>query len=250
MLWNYFFIPPQYTLAIGKLHDVTMFLMFFVVAIAIGHLTTRLRASEIAVQKRERRTSALLELARQAALAPELNAGLDAAVKLIENLLHHRVALTLRAPDRTLSTDSHPAGTLRLSEKERSVAAWVYGRGTPAGRFTDTLTDADAMHLPLQARTGIWGVLSIKPLDGRPYRLDERDLLEALAGLTAAILEKDHFIQAFKQAEVFEASEQLRRALFESIPHELKTPLATLRTGVDTLLFLTKPQAGAARRSC
>jgi two-component system sensor histidine kinase KdpD len=166
ILWNYFFIPPQYTLVIGKFHDVAMFLMFFVVAVAIGQLTTRLRASEIAVQKRERRTSALLELARQAALAPELDAGLEAAVGLIETLLHSRAALTLRTPDRTLFRDPHPAGSLRLTEKERGVAAWVYARGTPAGRYTETLPDAEAMHLPLQARTGIWGVLSIKPQAG------------------------------------------------------------------------------------
>lgn len=245
LLWNYLFIPPQYTLDIRNFHDVTMFLMFFVVALAIGQLTAKLKATETAEQKRERRTTALYELAKQAALAPELNTGLEAGARLVESLLNSRIALTLRQPDRSLATQSHPAGSLELSPKEYSVAAWVFTRGLPAGRFTDTLTDAEALHLPLRARTGIYGVISVQPIRGRAFDISERDLLEALTGLIAAILEKDHFIQAFNRAEVIVASEHLRRALFDSVPHELKTPLAALKTGFETLLLLTKPENAA-----
>jgi two-component system sensor histidine kinase KdpD len=242
VLWNFLFIPPMYTLAIRNFHDATMFVVFFVVALSIGQLTARLKATETAEQKRERRTTALYELAKQAALAPELDAGLEAGAKLVESLLSSRIALTLRQPDRSLAAQSHPAGSLQLSPKEYSVAAWVFSRGLPAGRFTDTLTDAEALHLPLQARTGIYGVISVQPVGDKTFDLSERDLLEALTGLIAAILEKDHFIQAFSRAEVIVASEHLRRALFDSVPHELKTPLAALKTGFETLLMLTKPE--------
>lgn len=241
LLWNFLFIPPKYTLDISNFHDVTLFLMFFVVALAIGQLTAKLKAKELYEQKRERRTRALYELAEKVALAPELKDGLETGARMVEDLLNSKIALTLRLPDRTLSPQPHPAGTLQLSTKEQSVAAWVFSRGLPAGRFTDTLADAAALHLPLQSHTGIYGVLSVQPNGDKTYDISERELLEALGGLIAAILEKDHFIQAFSRAEVIEASEHLKRALFDSVPHELKTPLAALKTGFETLLHLTKP---------
>ena len=68
LLWNVLFIPPRFTIYIDKLDDAMMFAMFFVVAVAMGHLTSRLRLSEAAERRRERRTAALYELAHQAAL--------------------------------------------------------------------------------------------------------------------------------------------------------------------------------------
>jgi two-component system sensor histidine kinase KdpD len=105
----------------------------------------------------------------------------------------------------------------------------------PAGKFTDTLPDSEALHLPLQGRTAVMGVLSLYPPSGKSFDLRERDLLEAFAVLIGLILEKEHIIEAIKYAEVLEASERLRRALLDSVSHELKTPLSAVQTGIDAL---------------
>ena len=65
--------------------------------------------------------------------------------------------------------------------------------------------------------------------------MSERDLLEAFAALIGTILEKDHFFEAFKRAEIIEASERLYRALFDSVSHELKTPLSAVQAGLEAL---------------
>jgi len=234
LLWNYLFIPPRFTLHIDQVHDAMMFAMLFVVALAMGHITSRLRLSETAERRRERRTAALYDLAHQAALAPDLDIGLRAAVKLIESLFGAQAVILLRLPDHTLSTTIHPASSFSLSEKERSVAAWAFSHRMPAGKFTDTLPDSEALHLPLQARTAVMGVLSIRS-PGRSFDLAERDLLEAFAALIGTILEKDHFIEAFKRAEIIEASDRLYRSLFDSVSHELKTPLSVVQSGLDAL---------------
>jgi len=101
LLWNFLFIPPHFTLYIDKVHDAMMFAMFFIVAVAMGHLTGRLRLSELAERRRERRTAALYELAHQAAFAPELDAGLRAAVAHIESVVEAKAALLLRLPARS-----------------------------------------------------------------------------------------------------------------------------------------------------
>ncbi|MBI2999923.1 MAG: sensor histidine kinase KdpD [Deltaproteobacteria bacterium] len=235
LLWNFLFIPPRYTFYIARLHDAMMFAMFFVVAIAMGHLTSRLRASEITERRRERRTAALYELAHQAAFATDLDTGLRAAVSLVQSIFGAQAALLLRQKDHTVSGVTHPASSFTLSEKEKSVAAWAFSRRMPAGKFTDTLPDSEALHLPLQARTAVMGVLSIRPPSGKSFDLSERDLLEAFAVLIGLILEKEHIIEAFKHAEILEASERLRRALLDSVSHELKTPLSAVQAGLDAL---------------
>ena len=235
LLWNFLFIPPQLTFYIGKLHDVMMFAMFFIVALAMGHLTGRLHQSQMAERKRERRTAALYELAHQAAFAPELDAGLRAAVAHIESIVDAKAALVLRLGDHTLDKSVHPASSFALSEKEHSVAAWAFSRRAPAGRFTDTLPDAAALYLPLQARTAAMGVLCIRPPKDRALDLSERELLEAFAVLIGLLLEKDHIAAAIQRAEILEASERLRRGILDSVSHELKTPLAAVQTGLAAL---------------
>jgi len=235
LVWNFLFTEPRFTFFIEGFHDIILFMMFFVVALAMGHLTSRLRRSEILERQRERRTAALYQLAHQAAFATDLDTGLRSAVNLIESIFAAKAALLLSQPDHTLSTVPHPASSLALSEKERSVAAWSFSRRMPAGKFTDTLPDSEALHVPLQGRTAVMGVLSVQPPGDKSLDLAERDLLEAFAVLIGLVLEKDHIVEAFKHAEILDASEHLRRALLESVSHELKTPLSAVQAGIDAL---------------
>lgn len=43
LLWNFLFIPPVFTFRISHVHDLMMFVMYFVVAVAMGHFTNQLR---------------------------------------------------------------------------------------------------------------------------------------------------------------------------------------------------------------
>jgi two-component system sensor histidine kinase KdpD len=240
LLWNFLFIPPHFTLYIHNVQDAMMFAMFFIVAMAMGHLTTRLGRSQSIEQQRERRTAALYELAHQAAFAPELDAGLRAAVAHIESIVDAKAALLPRLPDHTLSKIADPASSFTLSEKEQSVAAWAFRRRMATGRFTDTLPDSEALHLPLQARTAVMGVLCVMPATGRAFDTSERELLDAFAVLIGLLLEKDHIAAAVRRAEILETSERLRRAIFDSVSHELKTPLAAVQAGLSALEQQTK----------
>lgn len=234
-LWNFLFIPPYFTFHVQKFHDAIMFAVFFVVALAMGHLTSRLRRSEITERQRERRTAALYELAQQAAFATDLDTGLRAAVNLIESIFAANAALLVRQKDHTLSTTPHAVSSFDLSETEKSVAGWVFSRHMPAGKFTESFPEAEALHMPLQGRTAVMGVLSVRPPPARNFDHVDRDLLEAFAVLIGLVLEKDHIIEAFKHAEILEASEHLRRALLQSVSHELKTPLSAVQAGIDAM---------------
>src|SRR5262245_1575661 len=201
LVWDFFFIPTRFTLHIANLEDLMMLAMFFIVAMAMGHLMSELRWSEMAERRRQRRTAALHELVHQAALAPDLDAGLRAAINLTETLFGVRASLLLGLPDHSLAAESHPASSFALDEKERETAAWAFSHRMPAGKFTDNRPESEAMHLPLQADRDVMGVLSILPLSETSFDLAERELLEAFAELIGTILEKDHLIQGLKHAE-------------------------------------------------
>ena len=236
LLWDYLFIPPRFTFFIGEPHDAMMCGMMFVIALALGHFTSRIRLRETAERERERRTAAHLEMTNKTALAPELDTGLDAALRQIEAIFNVRTTLYLRNnDDHTLLSQPHAASSHRPDEKERGVAVWAFQKKQSAGRFTDTLPDTPTFWLPLQARTAVMGALGVLAPQEKILTLAERDWLKNFTVQIASVLEKEHFMQAFQAAEVSEASERLRRTLLDSVSHELKTPLAALQAAADGL---------------
>jgi two-component system sensor histidine kinase KdpD len=235
LTWNFFFIPPQYTLYIRKLEDVVMFGMFFIVALSMGHLTSRLRQREAAERRRLRHTTALLRVTQTAALTPKAEAGLSEALATINELLGCESALMVRELDHSMPKSAHAASTFHPTEKEWGVVAWTFENKQAAGRFTDTLPQSEATWFPLQTATSMMGVLGLRMPGNATMDFGTRQMIEAFALQLALVLEKEHFIQAVNRAEVLERSEQLRRTMLDSVSHELKTPLAVMRAALDGL---------------
>ena len=71
LLWNFFFVPPVFTFRITGVTDLMLFCTYFVVALAMGHLTARLRAQQAAERRREQRATALYLLTRELAQASD-----------------------------------------------------------------------------------------------------------------------------------------------------------------------------------
>jgi two-component system sensor histidine kinase KdpD len=59
LLWNFFFIPPKFTLAITNAEDALMFLMYFVVAMVNAVLTSRIRKAEQEARRKEEKENTL-----------------------------------------------------------------------------------------------------------------------------------------------------------------------------------------------
>jgi two-component system sensor histidine kinase KdpD len=241
LCWNYFFIPPQFTFFISKAEDWIMFGMFFIVAISMGSLTSRLRMREIAERRRLRQTDALLRVTQSAALAAEPEKGLAEALRTINELLNADTALIVRDQDRSLPKAAHRASSFHPSPKEWGVVAWSYENKQCAGRFTDTLPESAATWFPLQTATSNMGVLGVQM--PREARLDftTRQTIEAFALQLALVLEKEHFIQAVSHAEVLAQSEKLHRTLLDSVSHELKTPIAVIQASLEGMRNVENP---------
>lgn len=214
LCWNFFFIPPLYTLEIKKPEDILLLLMFFAVALCMGHLTALLRTREAAERRRHSETDALLRVTQSAALIPETDRGLGEALAIINSVVHAESALIVRALDHALQPVCHRASTWEPSPGEFGVAAWSYSNKQVAGRFTETLPQSVGTWFPLQTATSTMGVLGLRLRDeGCTLDFQRRQAVEAFALQLALVLEKEHFIQAVGNVANLEKAGGLRSDL-------------------------------------
>jgi two-component system sensor histidine kinase KdpD len=223
LLWNFLFIPPRFTFYITHLHDFMMFGAYFVIALVIGHLATKLREREQSERRREERATALYRLTRGLAASRDLDEALPKVLDLIKNFFQADAAVWLRDES---GLSQHPASTFAPSSKDESVATWAFQKKQAAGKSTDTLPDADALHLPLVTADRSEGVLTVRVAVSPT--IEQRELLDAFAAQLALFVNKERALDESRAAQVARQSQKLQKTLFDSVSHELKTPLAAM----------------------
>ena len=235
-LWDFLFIPPRFTMWISRLEDWLMLGMYFIVAVVLGGLTSKLRISEWALRVRERRMTALFEFSKVLADATGMEELLRTTILYLEQALDARAAILLPDGAGGLAPEKHPAGSLAVSAKEHAIAEWVYRNRTPAGLFTGTLPNAEAHYTPLIAPGIVAGVMGIAPRSGTAFTPGQEDLLKNVASQLSTRIERESLSQANQKAMLATESERLYKILLNSISHELRTPLTTI-TGASSGLL-------------
>jgi two-component system sensor histidine kinase KdpD len=190
LLWDLFFIPPSFTFAIDKQQDILMLVMYFVIASILGNLTSRIRAQQLALQSREEQAVALYGLAREIANAANIDEILITAVDQLSRVFGAKIVILLPDATSPASLKLHPASTMTLNDKDKSVAAWVFDRRKPAGRFTDTLPMAEAYFVPLLTPNQAVGVIGVRTHRAEPLSIEQKALLETFASQIASAIER------------------------------------------------------------
>jgi two-component system, OmpR family, sensor histidine kinase KdpD len=234
-LFNFFFVPPRFSLAVNDAEFLVTFAIMLVVALAIGQLTASLTVQAAAATEREQRMRSLYEMSRalSAALLPEQVAEIGARFLAVE----FGARSTLLATDDEDRLAALPGGD---AAADVAVAQWAFDRGEPAGFGTDTLAASACLMLPLKAPMRLRGVLAVQPADRRMLGPDQRRLLDTCASLLAISLERIHYVDVARRSTVQIESERLRNSLLSAISHDLRTPLAAL-VGLADTLAMTAP---------
>lgn len=230
---NYFFIPPLHTLTIGNPRDALMFAMYFLTAASVGQLTSRLQTQKRRVQNREDRTLNLYHLSRRLAECQSLEEVNRVSTREVERLLRGQMATVLFQENGTPNVQSSsayfPAG------QELAVAVWVKEQRKPAGRFTETLPGSEATYYPIVSRGLGLGAVGIKlPAD---YAMDfeRKNFAHAVVSQITQAIEREILHEGRKRLELVGEAEKLYRSLFDSVSHELKTPLTTIRIAAQEI---------------
>lgn len=244
--FNYFFIEPHYTFAIRRFEDIVLICLYFIIAIFAGNLTARIRQQEQWAQRNMQRIMSLYRLARETATAADLDAVLRTAVDQLQQSFAADVAILL-APTGELQRTPHPASTLAIDDGAFAVARWAFVHGRPAGRFTDTLPNAAAHFVPLRTPNRVAGVIGLAMRNEQRLTFTQELQLETFVNQMALVIERQLLDRAARQSALLQESERLHTTLLNSISHELRTPIATIR-GITELLLKPAAHADAPTR--
>ncbi|MDX2082055.1 MAG: DUF4118 domain-containing protein [Terrimicrobiaceae bacterium] len=224
--WNFLFTEPRMTLAMWQGEDVLLLATFVIVSGLVGHQTARLLRRERASREDETRARTLFELTRVLTEETDLASGVARALPQVEALGEGEAAILVAAEDGLKPLAGPP-----LTDKELSVCQWAAQAGEAAGHFTSTLPEAPIIAIPLRVGERVAGILAVRPRTAALASPLRRDLLDAFAAQAAVLIERAEAESARRRA----ASHDLQRALLDNVSHELKTPAAVIRAGVERL---------------
>lgn len=118
-IWNFFFIPPRYTIHISTTEDAILLMMYFVIAMINGVLTYKIRQAEkVARLKEERANSVKLYNTILDSLSHELRTPIAAIIGASDNLQGNR---NLTPEDKNQLIDEISKASLRLNQQVENL---------------------------------------------------------------------------------------------------------------------------------
>ena len=240
LIWDYLFITPQFTLHIEKAEDMLMLLMFFIIALLNGILTSRVRRQEKKIRVREERTHALYQLTRDLTLISGIDEVSRIAVKYISKYFNLECAIILKNELNQLDFQIQHDTKINLSKNELSIAYWTFRHSAKAGKHTETLPSTDYTFYPLTGNSGNMGVIAVKHVN--VFTQGENEFWEACLSQISGKYEREFLRNTARKAYILNESDKLYKTLFNSISHELRIPVATIMGASDTLLSQSYPE--------
>ncbi|KKB75818.1 histidine kinase [Devosia soli] len=236
LLYNFLFLSPRYSFAIGSPTDLLTLFVFLAVALATGLLAGRSRDRANEAQRRAGDVSSLLVATRAFSRAPTKADAAQALAEQVTAATGARSVVLLPKGDDIAPATGAPELTA-LNEGAMAAARWAWERGDAAGHGTGTLPQTSWTFRPLDGvrnRTGVIGVEAHSSLPGS----DEEKLLTALADGGAIAIERAELALQAVEGETLRRSDRFRSALLNSVSHDLRTPLSTVLGASSTLIEL------------
>ena len=234
LIWDFFFLPPPFTLHVNELEDVLMLIMYFIIALIGGVMTSRVRKQERLTRERELRTNALYQLTRELSMTSGIDEVIKTSVKYIRKYSRLECSIILNGGNNVLDKSVKPDNSLKLTDPELGIAEWSFQHSREAGRFTNTLPSTEFTFYPLIGNKLRLGVVIIK--QNKPLTGDEEAFWEAYRTQISNALEREFLNDIARRASILDESDKLYKSLFNSISHELRIPVATIMGASDTLL--------------
>jgi two-component system sensor histidine kinase KdpD len=245
--FDFFFVPPRFTLAISDFQYLVTFGVMLAVGVITGHLTAGLRFQARVAASRESRTRALYEFARALSGVLQTEQIQEATRDAIGRSFGARTALLLPDADGHVRLAREEGGEA-IPALDTGIAQWAFDRGASAGMGTDTLPGSPVFYMPLVAPMRTRGVLAIEAAEPRWMMAPEsRQQLDTFAALAAIALERVHYIEVAQDALVKIESERLRNSLLAALSHDLRTPLTSLMAQAELLANSAPPLAPSQR---
>jgi len=220
LAFNYFFLPPIGAFTIADPQNWVALGAFLVTAILGSQLSSRARIEAETADRRRREIERLYTFSQK--LLSEGNV----------------IQLMNAVPNHIVDTFEAGAAALFLPEKQK-----FYRSGTGALQLDeDRLRDAFSRNEPyVSAQEGHCFApvrLGVRPIGsfGISGALPSRQTLEALGTMIGIAIERARNVELLGKAEAERQGERLKSALLDSITHDFRTPLTSIKASITTLL--------------
>ncbi|MDH4986487.1 sensor histidine kinase KdpD [Aminobacter anthyllidis] len=248
LAYNFFFLPPLYTLTIADPESVVALLFFLIVAVIASNLTGRVQRQAAAARERARLTEDLYLFSKKLAGTGTLDDVLWATAFQIASMLKVRVVLLLPEDGSIAVKAGYPPDDT-LVDADIAAAKWAWEHNRAAGRGADTLPGAKRLYLPLRTGRMAVGVVGLdNDRQGPLLTPEQQRLFDALADQAAVAIERIQLVADVDRAKLAVEADRLRSALLTSISHDLKTPLASIMGAAGALreFGVSLPEEGRA----
>jgi len=246
LLYDFLFIVPLYTFTVADPGEWLNLVLLLFIGIVVGQLVALQRSRTEIARAREREARALFQVSRE--LATRIST--PAVLQTIAGILRQETAMEriwiALGPD-----DARERVAADTGPDQRPATGGLHNvlQRTP----DETPARWSRVHQPGQARAGqtsgreayrirveagarqvgsIWALRD--RARGEPDRTETR-LLSAAADQVGQALAHDRLAAESQAAEIARQSDALKSALLQSVSHDLRTPLATIRAAAGTL---------------
>jgi two-component system sensor histidine kinase KdpD len=245
LAFDFLFLPPYHTLVVRDPQDYVSLGAYLAVAVAVSALVGLIRRRQAQAELRERETRVLYELSASLVARGGLDDVLGSVTRTVRSLFDLAgCAVLLRDGDRLRLT----AGDGDVQALEPLLDASGDGQvgGTMLrvrGPALGDLRPGQTLTVPMHGAEEPVGALVV--VAGGPDSLGfgeaERRVLATFANQAALAVEQQQVRDHLARTRALEETDRLRSALLNSVSHDLRTPLASIKGSVTSLLDADVP---------
>jgi two-component system, OmpR family, sensor histidine kinase KdpD len=241
LAYNVLFTAPRFSLRVDDPRDWLDLLLFLFVAVAVGRLAALQRQRADEAEQRSREAGSLFALSRMLATASSTEEAVVGIARLLASDAGlERVWVTVgpTARERLVADTGEgptPSASVIASLHRRpgdEPAEWVRTHVPRESRAGASAAAASVEHLRVRIETdgdllGTLGATRRRTL-GMPSRAETR-VMALAADQIALSMRRDQMRRIATDLEVSRQGEALKTALIDSVSHDLRTPLASIR---------------------
>jgi two-component system sensor histidine kinase KdpD len=250
LLYDYLFVDPRFTLTVSTVEEWFNLILLLVVGIVCGRLAGAQRDRAREAETRERVTRALFQISRELANAQSAGPAMVVIAELLRvetRMERVWIGISSAGSQERVAADSGPPPTnappavhFLLRRMPGDVPAqWVKvhaptglpngGKPGPPAQIT--------LRVPITSNGVTLGSIWTRRTRqaGLPERPETR-VLAAAADQLGRALERDRLVREAMSVEVARRSDALKSALLDSVSHDLRTPLASIRAAAGSLM--------------
>jgi two-component system sensor histidine kinase KdpD len=227
LCFNFFFLPPVGTLTIADTQNWVALFAFFFTSVIASNLSERARRQTREAHQRRQDVERLYSFSQQLLVTENVVTLLQSVPRFVAETFGAReAAIYLSGKDQIYRSDPD----------RQTVTAEQLKDATARG---DLFFDQARMLAVAPLRMGIRTVGAF----GLSGELPSRETMEAVGSLIATAIERANAVERLTHTEAARESERLRSALLDSVTHEFRTPLTSIKASVTTLRSGTKLNA-------